>query len=92
MIDSVPELVKRQRGRRKRRTSSSATSTASSVVAPKWVPTAWRRATAAAIAGCACPWVIALNPLWKSRYSFPSTSQTRAPWPRARYTGHGSCR
>ena len=54
---------------------------------PRW----WRRSgcrarrrsrTAATIAGCACPCTIALKPLWKSRYSLPSTSQMRAPSPR----------
>ena len=83
MTDSVPEFVKRQRARPKRRASSSATSTASSVGAPKWVPSGWRRATAAVIAGWAWPWTIALKPLWKSRYSLPSTSHTRAPSPRS---------
>ena len=83
MFDSVPEFVKRHCSRPKRRVSSSATATVSSVVAPKWVPSATRSATAATIAGCACPCTIALKPLWKSRYSLPSTSQTRAPSPRA---------
>ena len=85
MIDSVPEFVKRQRGKpkrpdellgdldgllgRSRRSGCRAR---------------WRRATAAVIAGCAWPCTIALKPLWKSRYSLPSTSQTRAPSPRVR--------
>src|SRR5215218_8300203 len=30
------------------------------------------------------------KPLWKSRYSLPSTSHTRAPSPRSTYTGQGS--
>ena len=41
------------------------------------------QAAAAVIAGWAWPWTIALKP-WKSRYSLPSTSQTRAPSPRVR--------
>ena len=83
MFDSVPELVKRQNGRPKRRVSSSATATACSVVAPKWVPSAARSRTASTIAGWAWPWTMALNPLWKSTYSLPSTSQMRAPSPRS---------
>ena len=38
MVDSVPELVKRQRVRFQRRAGSSATTIASSVGAAKWVP------------------------------------------------------
>ena len=83
MFASVPEFVKRQRASPKRRPSSSATATASSVVAPKCVPRATRSLTAATIAGCACPCTIALKPLWKSGYSLPSASHTRAPSPRA---------
>ena len=83
MFASVPEFVNHQEGRPKRRTSSSATSTASSVVAPKWVPSAARSRTAATITGWAWPWTIALKPLWKSTYSLPSTSQMRAPSPRS---------
>ena len=30
------------------------------------------------------------KPLWKSAYSFPSTSHTLDPAPRSMYTGHGS--
>ncbi len=63
IVDSVPEFVKRQLGRPKRRASSSDTATASSVGAPKWVPRASRRSTAARMAGCACPCTIALKPL-----------------------------
>ena len=84
ITDSVPEFVKRQRGKPKRKDRFSATSTASSVGRPKWVPSRWRAVTAAVIAGWAWPCTIALKPLWKSRYSLPSTSQTRAPSPRVR--------
>ena len=68
-------------GSRKRRANSSATAIPSSVGAAKCVPSAARSRTAAVIAGCACPCVIEPKPLWKSRYSVPSTSQTRSPSP-----------
>jgi hypothetical protein len=81
MVDSVPELVKRQWGSLKRLASSSATTTASPVGAPKCVPCVTRAWTAAVIAGCACPCTIAPKPLWKSTYSWPSSSHTRDPSP-----------
>src|SRR5215218_3967906 len=90
MVDSVPELVKRQCGSPQRRRSSSATVIEPSVGAAKWVPASMRAFTAAAITGFAWPTHITPKPLWKSRYSLPSTSHTRAPSPRSRYTGHGS--
>ncbi len=92
MVDSVPEFVKRHAGSPQRRRSSSATMIEPSVGAAKWLPSAIALETAAAITGLACPTHITPKPLWKSRYSLPSTSQTAAPCPRSRYTGHGSAR
>ena len=92
IVASVPEFVKRQCGRPQRRRSSSATVIEPSVGAAKCVPSSiWAR-TAAAITGLAWPTHMTPNPLWKSMYSLPSTSHTREPWPRSRYTGHGSLR
>ena len=48
------------------------------------------RCTASAILGFAWPTHMTPNPLWKSMYSLPSTSQTCAPVPRSTYTGQGS--
>ena len=79
-MDSVPEFVKRQCGRPQRRRSSSATTIEPSVGAAKCVPSSIRALTAAAMTGFACPTHITPKPLWKSRYSLPSTSQT---WRRA---------
>jgi hypothetical protein len=83
IVDSVPELVKRQCGSPQRRRSSSATTIEPSVGAAKCVPSSIRALTAAAITGFACPTHMTPKPLWKSRYSFPSTSQTWAPTPRS---------
>ena len=90
MVDSVPELVKRHAGSPQRRRSSSATTIEPSVGAAKCVPSAIRSLTAAAMTGFACPTHITPNPLWKSVYWLPSTSQTDAPDPCDRYVGHGS--
>ena len=81
MVASEPEFVYRHLGSRNRRASSSATSIPSSVCAAKCVPSAARSVIARVITGCACPCVIEPKPLWKSRYSVPSTSQTRWPSP-----------
>ena len=81
MVDSVPELVKRHAGSPQRRRSSSATTIEPSVGAAKCVPSAIRAFTAAAMTGFACPTHITPNPLWKSVYWLPSTSQTYAPEP-----------
>ena len=83
IVDSVPEFVKRQWGRPQRRRSSSATMIEPSVGAAKWVPSSIRAFTAAAMIGFACPTHMTPKPLWKSRYSLPSTSQTWAPTPRS---------
>ena len=83
IVDSVPEFVKRQWGRPQRRRSSSATTIEPSVGAAKWVPTSICALTAAAMTGLAWPTHMTPKPLWKSRYSLPSTSQTLAPWPRS---------
>jgi len=69
--------------------SSSATTIEPSVGAAKCVPSSIRALTAAAISGLAWPTHMTPKPLWKSRYSLPSTSHTRAPSPRSRYVGHG---
>src|SRR4029077_19891818 len=45
--------------------------------------------TASTIRGCACPTTMTPKPLWKSTYSFPSTSQTRLPRPYSTKTGWG---
>ncbi len=45
---------------------------------------------ASATFGSAWPTTIEPKPLWKSAYSFPSTSQTWLPFPSRRYTGYGS--
>src|SRR5215217_6581998 len=90
MVDSVPEFVKRQWGRPQRRRSSPATAIECSVGAAKCVPASICFLTAAAMTGFACPTHMTPKPLWKSRYSLPSTSQTFAPCPRSTYTGHGS--
>ena len=90
MVDSVPEFVKRHCGRPKRRRSSSATLIECAVGAAKWVPRSTWRFTASAIRGFAWPTHITPKPLWKSMYSFPSTSHTCAPDPRSTYTGQGS--
>ena len=84
IVDSVPELVKRQWGMPQRRRSSSATTIEPSVGAAKWEPWSIRALTAAEIAGLAWPTHITPKPLWKSTYSLPSTSQTCAPAPRSR--------
>ena len=42
--------------------------------------------------GLAWPTHMTPKPLWKSRYSLPSTSHTCAPTPRSMYVGHGSLR
>ena len=55
-----------------------------SVGAAKCVPSSIRAFTAAAITGFAWPTHITPKPLWKSTYSLPSTSHTRAPEPRSR--------
>ena len=90
IVDSVPEFVKRHCGRPKRRRSSSATAIECAVGAAKWVPRSTWRLTASTIRGFAWPTHITPKPLWKSMYSFPSTSQTCAPLPRSMYTGQGS--
>ena len=90
IVDSEPEFVKRHLGMPQRLASSSATATLSSVTAAKWVPSGMRSVTARTIAGCACPWTMEPKPLWKSRYSEPSTSQTFEPEPRSRKIGCGS--
>src|SRR5688572_1073405 len=90
MVDSVPEFVKRHCGRPKRRCSSSATAIEWVVGAAKWVPRSTWRLTASTISRFAWPTHITPKPLWKSMYSFPSTSQTCAPVPRSTYTGQGS--
>ena len=54
-----------------------------SVGAAKCVPSSMRALTAAAMAGLAWPTHMTPKPLWKSRYSLPSTSQTFAPLPRS---------
>ena len=59
MVASVPELVKRQRGRSKRPASSSATTMASSVGWAKCVPRRTRRLTASTTAGWAWPTTMA---------------------------------
>ena len=84
IVDSVPEFVKRQWGSPQRRRSSSATAIEPSVGAAKCVPSSIRALTAAAITGLAWPTHMTPKPLWKSMYSLPSTSQTRAPSPRER--------
>ena len=84
IVASEPEFVKRHLGRPKRRASSSATTIPSSVGAAKCVPSRARSEIASTIAGCAWPMTIEPKPLWKSQSSRPSTSQTRAPWPRSR--------
>ena len=84
MVDSVPELVNRHCGRPNRRASSSATTIEPSVGAAKWVPRSIRALTASPIVGFAWPTAMTPKPLWKSTYSPPSTSQTRAPLPRSR--------
>ena len=84
MVDSVPEFVNRHCGRPKRSASSSATTIEPSVGAAKWVPRSMRAFTAAPTVGFAWPIAITPKPLWKSTYSWPSTSQTRAPSPRSR--------
>ena len=89
IVDSEPEFVKRHLGMPQRRASSSATTTLSSVIAAKWVPSGMRSATARVIAGWAWPCTIEPKPLWKSRYSEPSTSQTFEPTPRSRKIGCG---
>ena len=83
MVDSVPELVNRHCGSPKRRVSSSATTIEPSVGAAKWVPRSTRALTAAPTVGLAWPMHMTPKPLWKSMYSFPSTSQTRVPSPRS---------
>ena len=83
IVDSVPEFVKRQCGRPQRRLSSSATTIEPSVGAAKCVPSSMRALTAAAITGLAWPTHMTPKPLWKSTYSLPSTSHTRAPSPRS---------
>ena len=80
----MPEFVKRQWGRPQRRRSSSATVIEPSVGAAKCVPWSIWAFTAAAMTGFACPTHMTPKPLWKSTYSLPSTSQTRAPSPRSR--------
>ncbi len=81
IVDSVPELVKRHCGRPKRRWSSSATTIEPSVGAAKCDPRPARSLTAATMAGLAWPTHITPKPLWKSTYSFPSTSHTCEPSP-----------
>ena len=49
-----------------------------------------RSVTARTIAGCAWPCTIVPKPLWKSRYSEPSTSQTFEPTPCLRKIGCGA--
>ena len=90
IVDSEPEFVKRHLGRPQRRASSSATMTLSSVTAAKCVPCGMRSVTARTIAGWACPCTIVPKPLWKSRYSEPSTSQTFEPTPCLRKIGWGA--
>src|SRR3954447_18920097 len=90
IVDSVPEFVKRHWGRPKRLRSSCATTIEPSVGAAKCEPRAARSLTARTTAGFAWPTHITPKPLWKSTYSLPSTSHTRAPSPCDRYVGRGS--
>ncbi len=83
IVASVPELLNRHCGSPKRRCSSSATAIEPSVGAAKWVPRSIWALTAAPTVGLAWPMHITPNPLWKSTYSLPSTSQTRLPSPRS---------
>src|SRR5436190_21306006 len=92
IVDSVPELEKRHWGRPKRSTRFCAETIEPFVGAAKWVPSSTRALTASPMTGLAWPTHITPKPLWKSTYSEPSTSQTRAPLPRSVYTGHGSLR
>src|SRR6478752_8764133 len=90
IVASVPELQNRTDSARKRRHSSSAKRMVDSVGAAKCVPVRAARSIASATFGCAWPTTMEPNPLWKSRYSLPSTSTTPLPWPSRRYTGYGS--
>jgi hypothetical protein len=83
IVDSVPEFENRHWGRPKRSRRFSATTIEPLVGAAKCVPSSWRAFTASPTVGFACPMHITPNPLWKSTYSLPSTSQTSAPLPRS---------
>ena len=90
IVASVPELAKRTASQPKRSQSTSAKRTVGSVGAAKWVPVRAARSIASATFGCAWPTTMQPKPLWKSRYSLPSTSTTPLPCPSRRYTGYGS--
>ena len=91
-LASVPVLQKYTRSKPVRRTSSPASSTARSVKKrlDVWISVAAWSAMALASTGCAWPTESTAMPPEKSRYSLPSTSQSRQPCPRV--ITMGGCR
>ncbi len=87
MVASVPEFTNRICSSWNREQISSASATVASVVTAKWIPPIGD--VADRLHDQRMPWPTTLTPKppWKSVYSVPSTSQTREPEPRSRYTG-----
>ena len=84
IVASVPELTNRIWSSWKRSQIASASATVTSVLTAKCVPDDAAFVIASTIFGWACPTTLTPNPLWKSKYSLPSTSHAREPAPRSR--------
>ena len=86
---SVAESVKDHRGSPKRRASSAPTHSASAVGSIVVIPprSRIRAVTASTVAPGLCPAIAPVSPIARSTYSWPSTSTTRLPRARSRYSG-----